>query len=1195
MMWRNVGIGGGASALLLAAVVAASWSCAQTPPNIPIRSFEGAQKAASVCLRVNDPQGYPLLTPPAPLPIDECVSVPSGTNGALYPNHLYVLVTQTVRGELAVVDLSAGDVVDEDRSTPGTNFIPVGTNPTDVVVAPDAAFSYVASAAARSPAIYALDNSRILGTSVNWAVTSPSGAVTRAAPLQLPDLTACSLTDVPRALATVALPATTGGAAGDGGPAASYYVVALLGGSSGPASVVMVDPVQSGLVGAGAVPGAFPKCVIAGSVPLSSQVPGSWMPGPAWPDGVVYADAGSLADAEPLPGPGCINTPMTFGASDASPLPVAPSPLEASAPADAGKPSPEDAEPGDDAGATDDDAGAGSGEDASGVASSPPPFPLANQSFPLSLQPLSASSPRYMVMRTDVPVLYVADDGIPVIHVIDLSTPSSPREMQPLLATSLAEPTRQVHVGGLAISPATRDYTIYLYAIDARDGSLMVYDVTDPASPTHMPMTRPHAELNPLLPPDRISFSAPVATVAFVSHDWPIPAVAVAGIVGSGDNVPTFSGFLCNPNQEAHPSANVFNDLGAWYRVDQVAQIEPQATVANIPQRLRGVFGFATLTNGNVVAIDVDDWDAPCRRPDPMATAAQTVAAGASPPYPDHGWQSGALDLPQDNPDGGTDYDPYHAPIAYNAAIVESPAVTLEPFYPVSAPNRVRSAALLRNDPTTGNHAPNLLAAPLLVDVNGNPVPSSTTIGISPIILPTTLPPGWWDWTTAENPVEPNPADMNFTAVTGTLGSATTPPVPGVRFSFEDPTVMQNQAWSVTYEGTLPATVGVEANFASTIPVGTSGAYSSLTLTVSSQNLCSFGIEDFSIGQARAGQVTAAMSAAGLPAPPDLASWTADYVQIIDDVAPQGDPYWSVAPPGTGDTFTDDSGEGLDNCWAGTPLDEPSDTYANDRYTACYNTFGPSTQANSFYARDLPIISAYADHLVVGRYGWPNGTVAKPVDENTNNRVVVPNDPLNSPLPLKIATCCFHRQAAFVVRTGGEWVAIGTGGVGLLHHVVTDPSTGACRLSCDANDVLLNARSFDIPYAVPGTGCKPVGPPIPAGGVAPAVDRNSLLAMRNPMFSYVTWSGCATTGFADAGSDNGQHTFTARDLSWHFAVQGGFAPLTMSVTGGANTTVSPQSMLFIDPLGQLAVIDGSLQGLVIFDLNSLTLSHMPFF
>jgi hypothetical protein len=1172
-MRRTVGIGGAVTALLLLTVAAGDSSCAQTPPNLAIRSFEGAQKAASVCLQVNDPQGYPLASPPAPQPIDECLSVPSGVNGALFANHLYVLVTQTVRGEVAVVDLSAGDVVDEDRSTPGTNFIPVGTNPTDVVVAPDSQFSYVSSAAAQAPAIYALDNSKILGTSVNWQTTGPNGVVTHAEPLQLPELTACGFTPAqgaPMALGVVPAP----DAAGDGGTSSTYDIIAMLGGSSGAASIVLIDPVRSGLIGG--TPGALPPCVVAGSVQLSSQLPASWVPGAAWPDGVVYADAGSLADAEPGPGPACIVTPPPLTPPDAGSVTVVGAPVEAGVTVEAGAPV-DDAEA---------DAGSGSAQEGSEAEGGPSSASSASSAlFPLSIEPHSAPDPRFMVMRTDVPILYVADNGIPVIHVVDLSNPASPQELQPLLATSLAEPTRQVHVGGLAISPSTRDFKVYLYAIDTGDGSLMVYDVSAPASPTRMPMIRPHAELNPLQPPDRISFSAPVATVAFVQHDWPIPAVAVSGIVGNGDDVHTFTGFQCNPGFNAHPSANVFNDLGAWYRVDQVSQIEPQATVENLPTRLRGVFAFATLTNGNIVAIDVDDWDAPCRRPDPMATAAQS-AAGT---YPDHGWQAGALDLPEPAATSATDYDPDHVPVAYNPAITESAAVTLESFYPVSAPHRMRSASLLRNDPTSGNHAPNLLAAPLLVDVNGNPVPSTTTSGLSPTLLPTTLPPGYWDWTPSENPVEPDPSNMNFTPVTGTLGNASSLPVPAVRFSFEDPTVTQNQDWTVTYEGTIPVTTGTEADFASTpgLPV----PYTTLTLTVASQNLCAFGIEDWSIGQARAAQVQSALAAAGLPQPPALPQWTADYVQIIDDVPPQYDPYWYVAPPGTGSTFIDDAGEPTDNCWAGTPFDAPSATYYNDRYEACYQTFGPSAEDKSFYARDLPILSAYSDHLVVGRFGWPDGQT-----EETGNRTVVANDPVSSPLPLRIATCCFHRQAAFQVRTGGEWVSNGSS-LGLLHHVVTNPATGQCMLSCNPNDVLLNARSFDIPYGTPAAGgktviCTPPGAPFPAGQVAPVVDRNSILAMRNPMFSYVTWSGCST---APIDTALGQHTFTARDLSWHFSVRGGFSPVTMSLTGGANTTVSPQSMLFIDPLGQIAVVDGSLQGLVIFDLNSLAMSHSPFF
>jgi hypothetical protein len=221
--------------------------------------------------------------------------------------------------------------------------------------------------------------------------------------------------------------------------------------------------------------------------------------------------------------------------------------------------------------------------------------------------------PTSKVLRDDVPVLYVADDALPVIHVIDLSDPTAPQELPPLLATSLGEPTRRVSVRGLAVSPPTRDYKRYLYAIDSEAGTLMVYDVTvaKPSAPA-TPLVRPHAELNPFAAPDRIVFSAPVATVAFVQHDWPL--------LLPGDPNHAYQGLLCNPNPNAHPADKMYSDLGAYYRASQVTTIQPQGgTVQGLPYRLRGVFAFATLSNGNIVTIDIDDWDAPCRRPDPMA------------------------------------------------------------------------------------------------------------------------------------------------------------------------------------------------------------------------------------------------------------------------------------------------------------------------------------------------------------------------------------------------------------------------------------------------------------------------------------------------------------------------------------------------------------------------------------------------
>ena len=237
-----------------------------------------------------------------------------------------------------------------------------------------------------------------------------------------------------------------------------------------------------------------------------------------------------------------------------------------------------------------------------------------------------------------------------------------------------------------------------------------------------------------------------------------------------------------------------------------------------------------------------------------------------------------------------------------------------------------------------------------------------------------------------------------------------------------------------------------------------------------------------------------------------------------------------------------------------------------------------------YLARDFPILNAFNDRLVVGRFGWDGAT------ERTANRSVVGPDPSNVS-PLKRARCCFHNKAAFKVRTGGEWVTVGTTGIGLLHHVratagsVLDDagqgsSAGACVPSCDAHDTLLNARAFEVPWADPVTCAAAMAPP--------AIDRNSALAMRNPMFSFVMWAACGAL-------PSGDHTLATRDYVWKFQLRSGFSPLTVSLAQGTTTPVSPQSMRFIDSLGQLAVVDGQSQGLVLIDLNTLAFAHTPYF
>jgi hypothetical protein len=169
--------------------------------------------------------------------------------------------------------------------------------------------------------------------------------------------------------------------------------------------------------------------------------------------------------------------------------------------------------------------------------------------------------------------------------------------------------------------------------------------------------------------------------------------------------------------------------------------------------------------------------------------------------------------------------------------------------------------------------------------------------------------------------------------------------------------------------------------------------------------------------------------------------------------------------------------------------------------------------------------------------------------------------------------CCFHHQVHFAVRTGGQWVTLGSA-MGYMHHVTADP-IGACVASCEDRDALLNARACAIP-SVTMRGAAPTNFPL---------DRNNPLAMRNPLLSFVVWNG--------AGPDGSDLTPT-REMVWKFSTRGQFVAQSVNIAA-TTTAVAPQSMRFIDSLGQLAVVDGASQGLVLIDLNTVATAHAPYF
>lgn len=1033
--------------LALAAVTVAIslvlFACSQTPTSVPVRTFERAQRMDVACLQLFDSKAGFAPIEPRGRPQDECVPVATDVNGGGFEKQLFALVTQTTRGEIAVVDLSAGGLVDQSRATPGINFLPVGALPTDVATTPDGKMAFVGSAETNKAAIYGIPTRRLLGDTQGFP-HDPE-------PPTLGSWPVCALPQNPAALAIVPRRVTPGGGAdagtadaeagvsdagdaGDAGatpaPAPDYELVVVLPGDRrSSAKIVTIDPrpfLRGGLkrtadgkpdyasdptVTPGDVlePGSLAPCPILAAIELSGgdAVPASFVPGVRWDDGVKYLDGGiDLTCNRPTQAARC-------GAPPCCP---------------------------NEAGVVDTEAGA-----------CEPVKPDDAGAVPLDLGPLDP--PRLVSIVRDEQTLYVADEAVPFIHVLDLSTSGQPRELPPLLATSLADPSRAVMVREIAISPPTRDYKRFLYAVDRTDGSIMVYDVTDPHTTQRTPLRRPHPELNPFQPPDRLVFNSPVVALAFARHDVPLAQI-------NGFSVPNAaSGVLCNPNPNVGPNSP---DLGYYYRASSA---DPRQDLG--PRRLRGIYGFATLANGRVVTIDVDDWDAPCRRPVDMSVATSDIAP------------------PQPAPLSNTDVDPYHAPIT------DPLAVTNEGFFPMAAPHSLRSEVLVRDDSTTGNQLPRLTTAP--------------TVAASGIILPQTGP-----------------------------ASGNTPLLTPPNLAREEPQVHIDQDWQVTWEGAIPGFDGVSG------VVGTDDAFASLVVTQPTARFCAKGVEDWAQGKERASSITRALTASSSVVPPRELGLVTDYLQVIDEILPSDDPYWGPDQ----------------DCW------DPQLPTAAIRHDTCERRFGAAADQSAL--RDFPILEAYDDRVVLGRY------FSRPEEPQSTppvmHREVVYKDPTNA-VDLKLMACCFHKQVKFRVRTGQLWSVVGTAvgggpGVGFFSHLTTD-AAGRCVPSCEPRESLLNGR---VPMAPNGV-----------AGIA----RNSPLGIRNPMMD-----------FAIIGGENGVNP--ARDTQYTFSTRGQFRSLFVDI-GGGSTSVNPQSMRYIESLGQIGVVDGASQGLVLIDLRAVTVARAPYF
>jgi hypothetical protein len=185
-----------------------------------------------------------------------------------------------------------------------------------------------------------------------------------------------------------------------------------------------------------------------------------------------------------------------------------------------------------------------------------------------------------------------------VIHVVDISGGAcAMNELPSLLPMSLTEPTRVVTTRRVAASPLTPSGKRYVYAIDSLDqpgASVMAFDVS-PGSTDPTPIVRPGSPELPGEKPDRLALGSSARDIAFAYRDLPY-ADPITGVAEFG--------VQCNPDPEAS-----LDSPGA------LARSSDDYLSGARPQLLRGLFAFIALTNGAVSIVDVEDFDAPCRRP----------------------------------------------------------------------------------------------------------------------------------------------------------------------------------------------------------------------------------------------------------------------------------------------------------------------------------------------------------------------------------------------------------------------------------------------------------------------------------------------------------------------------------------------------------------------------------------------------
>lgn len=432
-------------------------------------------------------------------------------------------------------------------------------------------------------------------------------------------------------------------------------------------------------------------------------------------------------------------------------------------------------------------------------------------------------------------------------------------------------------------------------------------------------------------------------------------------------------------------------------------------------------------------------------------------------------------------------------------------------------PHTPRSALYSATNDYVGRHAPGVQTFPILADSTGTIIeqgdPSSAR-------MHATIP-------VKETPNEVIPQELltlNVGALyygvdekTG-LASEGVEPRHTLLMNLEDPRAqVADQAWSAIYEGALLGTVNKLAD----LRMGAEPP----TLTDPNTRFCGIGV------QSRA-MMREQLASEGVPeAELDAQSLAlADRLQIVRETPGQSDDYWGST--------------------------------ASCTYQECNAIFGTSALPNP--ARDLVIEEAYQDHLELGH-------VAIRADTNGDGAITDTDDVVVDDAKVE---CCFPTLVTFNVRAAGQWLVLGDAS-GVLHHIIADPETGACRPSCDAGKARLNSRLRETPFGE-------------------TLNDGDPRALINPMFRFSIARGqCVTDCDTLCGGQASCELPSRRGDQFRFVTQGSFSPLVVELRTDTND-VQPQSIGFLPPTGEVYVTDGSLEGLMLVSPASVALNRKYF-